>query len=315
MEPRTPQEQTDMLMHSVISSRHYSPVALGHLPQPVPNDLPPGLDAKVFTFQDAFEDLLVASQGQKLPDIKSRYQQRQLLWNMFPKGEPTWFWLRRLESQGLVRPFDPFTFIRIYQPHWSTLHEEERHAKAVDPWQSVHTEEDTATTSGLFDRMRRAIIDMERGMFNRDSSEIADARPINERRQRDGPNNFNDLFSQISSDFNESQSSWDTFLNHVVQRGNGDDSHNKNQPVPSADCDKRNVLTSENEHVDRFGYLHKTVTRKTLDAEGKEVGLETYVTIRPAHEHINNVDNEESNEQRSSEIRRDDAKGSPWFWK
>ncbi|KAG6004607.1 hypothetical protein E4U43_000710 [Claviceps pusilla] len=308
MDSQALQEQTNMVMHSVISSGSYSPMALGRLPQPVPSDLPPGMDAKVFTFQDAFEDLLVASKGQKLPDIRTRYQQRQLLRNMFPNGEPAWFWLRRLESQGLVRPLDPFTFIGIRQPHWPIFHEE-RHVKDAEARESAQGE-DTIASSGLFEKMRRAITDLERGMF-RDSPELDDARRVDERKQRDGPNNFAEFFSEISSGFNESQSSWDTFLKNVVQGGTGGGIHDKNQLSTLADRDKKDVVTTEEEHVDRFGYLHKTVTRKTLDAEGREVGLETYVTIRPADEHINNADNEGNNQQGPPET-QNSAKASTW---
>ncbi|KAG5935011.1 hypothetical protein E4U53_000548 [Claviceps sorghi] len=272
-----------MDVHSLLSSASYSPMALGHLPQPVPNDLPRGLDAKVFTFQDAFEDLLVASKGQKLPDIRTRHQQRQLLWNMFPNGEPAWFWLRRLESQGLVRPFDPFTFIRTHQPVWSTLHEQ-RHPRAVDPW----------------------------GELFGDGSAVDDERRVNQGKQRHGPDTFDELFSAISSAFQEGKSTWDTFINNIVQNGEAD-RHDKNLPAP-ADCGKKDVVTTEKEYVDWFGYLHKTVKRQILDAEGKVVGCETHVTIRPADKHINNVDKEEGNQQTPSET-PNSAKKSSWFGK
>ncbi|KAG6034097.1 hypothetical protein E4U40_004339 [Claviceps sp. LM458 group G5] len=282
-------EQTNMVIRSVISSGSYSPTALGHLRRPVPNDLPPELDAKVFTFQDAFEDLLVATKGQDLPDIRSRHQQRQLLWNMFPTGEPTWFWLRRLESQGLVRPVDPFAFITMHNPMWSTVFEEEPHTKTVDLWGSGQTDDNSGygtTNIGLFERMKRALAEMERGIFG-NSSGTGDA-------QHRGLANLDELFSEVSSRFRDSQSSWDAFFKSVFHTENSD-LRDKSQG-PLTHRGKQEVVTTEKEHVDRFGYLHKTVTRKMLDAEGKEVGVETYVTVRPAGEHINKTDDEGSNQ-------------------
>ncbi|KAG5941875.1 hypothetical protein E4U59_001514 [Claviceps monticola] len=289
-------KQTNMVIRSIISSGFYSPTALGHLRRPVPNDLPPELDAKVFTFQDAFEDLLVASKGQDLPDIRSRHQQRQLLWNMFPTGEPTWFWLRRLESQRLVRPVDPFAFIAMHNPTWSTVFEEEPHLKAMDLWGSGQTDDNSGygtTNIGLFERMRRALAEMERGIFG-NSSGTDDAKRWDEGKQHRGLANLDDLFSEVSSRFRDSQSSWDAFFKNVFHTENSD-LRDKSQG-PLTHRDKQEVVTTEKEHVDRFGYLHKTVTRKMLDAEGKEVGVETYVTVRPAGEHIHKTDDEGSNE-------------------
>ncbi|KAG6051765.1 hypothetical protein E4U39_007377 [Claviceps sp. Clav50 group G5] len=282
-------EQTNMVIRSVISSGSYSPTALGHLRRPVPNDLPPELDAKVFTFQDAFEDLLVASKGQDLPDIRSRHQQRQLLWNMFPTGEPTWFWLRRLESQGLVRPVDPFAFITMHNPMWPTVFEEESHPKNIDLWGSGQTDDNSGygtTNIGLFERMKRALAEMERGIFG-NSSRTGDA-------QHRGLANLDELLSEVSSRFRDSQSSWDAFFKSVFHTENSD-LRDKSQG-PLTHRGKQEVVTTEKEHVDRFGYLHKTVTRKMLDAEGKEVGVETYVTVRPAGEHVNKTDDEGSNQ-------------------
>lgn len=309
MEALSPQEQNNLDLYSIISSSFYSPMTLRHLPQPVPNDLPPGLDAKLFTFQDAFEDLLVASKGEKLPDIRSRYEQRQLLSSMFPSGEPTWFWLRRIESQGLVRqPDDPFTYIRVHQPDWAAFHEE-LDKKAANAWKSVKkgykAEDDNA--SYFYEEMSRAMKDLERGMFGdstcKDNTSSADLWS----KHREGPDNFDELFSEISSAFKGSTSPWDTLLRIVTKDGNGDLGDETRSPP--TDRDKKDVLTTEKEHVDRFGYLHKTVTRKALDAEGKQVGLETYVTIRPADKHINN-DNKEESDQRSSSDKRNNSKST-----
>lgn len=90
-------------MRNILDSRYYSPASLRGLPPPIPNDLPAHLEDDVFTFEDAFEDLLAVTQGQPLPDIEHRYNQRRLLWQMFPDGEPRWFFERRLHASGLLR--------------------------------------------------------------------------------------------------------------------------------------------------------------------------------------------------------------------
>ncbi|KAG5982215.1 hypothetical protein E4U55_002198 [Claviceps digitariae] len=331
MEPQTPHDQADVLIHSVISSAAYSPLALGHLPQPVPNDLPLGLNSKVFTFQDAFEDLLVASKGQKLPDIRSRYQQRQHLWRTFPDGEPGWFWLRRLQSQGLVRPFDPFTFINLYQPDWSTLHEERRREAAVDPWGNSHSEDSTIPTPapapthaimaaaafaalGTLEKMHKLLFDLKTTEKSIDNARHHDTALVNKPQLIESAKNYSDFCAQMRPLLEEQDFTWDTFMKLVGDMEEKGGFHDENQPFPSAGIDKKDVVTTEKEYVDRFGYLHKTVTRKTLNAEGKEVCSETHVTIQPADKHINNVDGEESNQQSSSETQKG-AKKTSWLWK
>ncbi|KAG9252787.1 uncharacterized protein F5Z01DRAFT_185514 [Emericellopsis atlantica] len=112
----------------------YSPYALLHLPQPTPNDLPSGCDGNAFGFQDAFEDLLAVSNGQPLPDINRRYQQKLALREMFPSGEPMGFWHSRLAAAGLLsgyrasRNLDQFT-----KSDFEALHSELR-SKANEIW-------------------------------------------------------------------------------------------------------------------------------------------------------------------------------------
>lgn len=88
-------------IRSILWSPEYHPAHLRDLPRPVPNDLPQGAES-IFTFEDAFEDLLAVSQDQPLPNIYQKFSQRKLLNQVFPKGEPSQFWMRRLDSQGLV---------------------------------------------------------------------------------------------------------------------------------------------------------------------------------------------------------------------
>ncbi|KID75114.1 hypothetical protein MBR_05441, partial [Metarhizium brunneum ARSEF 3297] len=304
---------TTMDVLSLISSPTYAPTTLRHLPQPVPNHLPTGVDGSIFTFEDAFEDLLAVSQGQSLPDITTRYQQRRLLRDMFPSGEPTWFWLRRLESQGLVQVPSRAQFFKAHQPDWTSFHEElDRHA--ADAWRSVSKGygHDAPGSGNFFEDIGRAFKQLERG-FGEDSAKNSYTGSEQKMELDKGPDTFEELFSEISSKFKESASSWDTFVKSISEEAKLQSREGKHGAYIDSH-DKNKVVTNENEHVDRFGYLHKTVTRKMLDADGNEVGSETYVTIRPADKHLDNENNIEAGNNEPLEIGADSKKSS-WFWK
>lgn len=113
-------------LRSVLSSPYYSPSSLADLPQPIPNDVPAHLDKTIFTFEDAFEDLLSVTQGHSLPDIEHKYNQRKLLRQMFPDREPGWFFLKRLEASGLLHVSSPPSLVPEQLPRpdapWESLH-------------------------------------------------------------------------------------------------------------------------------------------------------------------------------------------------
>ncbi|KAL0931633.1 uncharacterized protein CTRU02_212587 [Colletotrichum truncatum] len=79
----------------------YSPLMLRDMPQPTPKDLPAGADPSLFGFEDAFEDLLMVSSGQGLPDIDERHRVKKEWRESFPKGLPPILWLHQLTRQGL----------------------------------------------------------------------------------------------------------------------------------------------------------------------------------------------------------------------
>ncbi|KZL69251.1 hypothetical protein CI238_09077 [Colletotrichum incanum] len=84
----------------------YSPLRLHDLPQPTPKDLPEGADPTLFGFEDAFEDLLMVSSGQGLPDINERVRFRKECRESFPRGLPPILWLHQLTRQGLWDGWD-----------------------------------------------------------------------------------------------------------------------------------------------------------------------------------------------------------------
>ncbi|KAF4582886.1 hypothetical protein GQ602_006030 [Ophiocordyceps camponoti-floridani] len=109
----------DFILSSILNSPFYAPHILNHLPQPLPKDLPPGLDPSIFHFADALEDLLIVSQGQPLPNIYARHARSRMMREMFPRGEPNWFYARRLQSQ---LPFRPQPVAPQPTPDWRSFH-------------------------------------------------------------------------------------------------------------------------------------------------------------------------------------------------
>ncbi|PTB66565.1 hypothetical protein BBK36DRAFT_1118876 [Trichoderma citrinoviride] len=338
-----------------VASWPYAPFNLRHLKQPVPNDLPPQCDSSVFTFEDAFEDLLAVSQGQPLPDIRSRYDQRQLLRQMFSNGEPTWFWLRRLESQGLLRR--PTREELYYRPRnfglleddddagaewglsksgwsdWSRLHEE-LDRKAAEVWNRAASMEKPqngeAHGHGFFDEVHQVFKQLEESFHGRNRPHREDRQG---QHQKSLPDHFDDLFSSISSSVAEGHKTWDAFVKSITDSSTKAD----NKPAstdssvvaslpPSTREEKvydngvKEVVTRD-EKVNSFGYLTTTVTKKTYDKNGNEIGTETHFSMRPA-DRTHRVDAAPSSDANVIERRDTDSddqqtqdKKSGWFWK
>ncbi|OAA34416.1 hypothetical protein NOR_08491 [Metarhizium rileyi] len=297
----------------LMSSPTYDPTKLRHLPQPVPNDLPPEIDGSVFTFEDAFEDLLAISQGQRLPDITARYQQRRLLGDMFPSGEPTWFWLRRLESQGLVQVPNRARSFQAHQPDWSNFHKElDRHA--ANAWRSVGRalNSDARHVGEFFEGIDKAFEELGQGVREGSTRSSGVHREENTGLGKE-PDTMEELFSEMSSMFKQHTSSWDTFIKNITEQAQAK-SQEEYSETQGHGRYKNKVVTDENEYVDRFGYLHKSITRKTLDADGNEVGSQTHVTIRPADKHLDNENKGEVGGDGAFDVGPDTRKSS-WFWK
>lgn len=254
----------DRSMASVALSP-YSPLALRSLPQPVPSDAPSNLDASIFTFEDAFEDLLAVSQGQPLPAIDVRYEQRKLLRSMFPEGEPAYFWLRRLKSQGLLDMPGPSQLLaQVADSNWDYFHRE-LDRRAANVWRAV---------AGEDSRNSRDVLEDD-DSFHDSFRESAESEHL--RRRRNGPDHFDDFFSSIQSSFSNSQSSWDSFVKSMTDSP----STSLEKPQQDKSLDKSQEVTKD-EYVDRFGYLHSKVTVKTLDEDGNQIGSQTHYTVHPA---------------------------------
>lgn len=237
-------------IRSILWSPTYHPARLRDLPQPVPNDLPEGAES-IFTFEDAFEDLLAVSQDQPLPNIYEKLGQRKLLKQVFPTGEPSLFWIKRLKSQGLM----PWLGGKIHErdneprrsrlepennPHdWDSLHSELARRRA-EVWNAEPRDDSKREEApGLLDLVKasldliksnpefeKLLEDMNRKMFEdvfgRRTQARGDANPAwNENNESDQtapnkterkhPETFDEWFDHAQSFQNGGTSSWDAF--------------------------------------------------------------------------------------------------------
>lgn len=254
----------NMLDVADIAASAYNPSALTHLPRPVPKDLPHGFDSSVFTFNDAFEDLLEVSRGNALPSIKSRYDQSCLLKRMYPDGEPTWFWIQRLQSQGLVDVPSPWIQPMISGANWDRLHRE-LEQKAGDVWRNLRSAWDAESQKHPTSESEKPK-PSEGWWGDRESIKFSED-------EKKGPNDFDELFSWVQSGVKQAESGFNTFVKTLDGRGPQGNTEDPNT---------RRVETTD-EHVDRFGYLHTTRKVKIIDSDGKEIGTEIYKTIKPAN--------------------------------
>ncbi|KAF5024632.1 hypothetical protein F66182_3396 [Fusarium sp. NRRL 66182] len=302
----------DQIMASVVLSS-YSPLALRDLPQPKPNDAPSNLDTSIFTFEDAFEDLLAVSKGRPLPDINSRYEQRKLLRSMFPTGEPAWFWMRRLRSQGLLDESGPAKLIKSAANYnWDQFHRElDRRAHAV--WRAALGEQDRDDDDDFdFDSQQRKDDD-----FNSHNPLLKDDEQFRGHRQpRREADHFDDLFSTVQSSFSEAQSTWDAFVKSIT-KDHSKPLNREHRQLREPNNDDKQVVTKD-EYVDRFGYLHTKTLVKTLDEEGNEIGSHSHYTVRPAPKDDQPAQTEEQGKDgKGSSFKVDGSVETKtgWFWK
>lgn len=287
----------------------YSPLALRDLRQPVPSGVPSHVDASIFTFEDAFEDLLAVSRGQDLPDISIKFEQRKLLRYMYPDGEPAQVWLRRLQSQSLLDVPRADQLANMVDANWDKFHHElDRRAAAV--WRAAMGHEEGETRGQVSNGRHHG--DLDDGGYNGHNPLLEDLeqRPPRSRQ----PEHFEDLFSSIESSFSNAQSTWDSFVKSITD--NPSTVHERSLPNTQAEKEKQVVV--KDEYVDRFGYLHSKVTTKTLDENGEQIGSQTHYTVRPASE--NDYQAKEQSGQDAEESSGIGGKGrveakTSWVWK
>ncbi|KAF5614293.1 uncharacterized protein FSUBG_173 [Fusarium subglutinans] len=306
-----------------IAFSSYSPLALRDMPQPRPNDAPSDIDTSIFTFEDAFEDLLAESQGKELPDLKSRYEQRKLLRSMYPNGEPAYFWLHRLRSQGLLEDSGPAKLVKsLANNNWDQLHKElDRRAQEV--WRAAFGEDDRNHISRdpvLSSEERNE----ERIRLDGESASEYDIEDLRaelhgRRNLRQAPNDFDELFSAIQSSFASERSPWDSFMKLITEDHPTASSNSEEKQLQKSGRDEKQVVTKD-EYVDRFGYLHTKTLVKTLDENGTEIGSHSHYTVRPAPKDNEPVQMEDKHKDNGGQEPGTKVDGSAraktgWLWK
>lgn len=287
----------------------YSPLALRHLPQPRPSDAPNNTDASIFTFEDAFEDLLAVSQGQQLPSILTKLEQRKLLRYMYPDGEPAYVWLRRLQSQSLLGVPSSDQLATIVDTNWEKFHRElDRRATAV--WQAAMGESQREASDQLPHGPHGENVDD--GGYTGHNPLLDDSEQRQSQRRQ--PDHFEDLFSSMESSFTNAQTTWDSFVKSITD---GPSSSPPEIVSANRHAGEEKQIVERDEHVDCFGYLHSKVTVKTIDENGNQIGSQTNYTVRPVDQdkHAAKDQNQEAKTGFGFDGKgRVEAKTS-WIWK
>jgi hypothetical protein len=260
---------------------------------------------------------------------------------MFSHGEPTWFWLRRLESQGLLRRptrdelyrprnfgllegLDEPAFTEPNWNDWSRLHEE-LDRKAAEVWKGVTSHEEDSSqpkSHSFFDDVHHTFKQLEDSFYGHNDSHQEEPSSQHQKRL---PDHFDDLFSSLSSAFAEGHKTWDTFVKSITDHKPISSEKSASQPASSTeekvyDNGNREVVTRD-EKVNSFGYLTTTITKKTYDKNGNEIGTETHFTMRPAEQTQNAgaLENGDATVIRRGDADADDQqaqdKKTGWFWK
>ena len=290
---------------STLAFTPYSPLALRHLPQPKPNGLPPHLDSSIFTFEDAYEDLLVMSLGMPLLGIMDKYKLKQDHLKVFPRGEPPYNWIGRMRTLGFLN-FKPQSVSSQYY--------------GLGPWPNMPGMLEPPTDFGrrgygnesneASDWTTDLLSQIQEGLARLGGRDVTKEQDDQLQSQRE-PRHFDDLFSAIDSAFASGRSSWDALIKSITE--NQSDGQETQLPAkPTESQDERETVT-RSEYVDRFGYLHTKVYTKKLDSEGNKIGTATSYSIRPADKQSDEskADSEEQQEADDSDPRK--KKG--WFWK
>jgi len=292
----------------------YSPLNLGHLPQPVPNGSPPHRGGSgAFTFSDAFVDLMYSAttaQNERREDLLpldgllALNKKRHLA---LGHREPTWPGWVLYYRMGL---FDSF-LRELNPPGWMDGTSADRllrwqrdeagdrttvqnwMAEAAEAYRTERPDDASApaTTSsaggGLFDELDHAFRVLKRVI----EEETGSAAPGSHPSEADTEDQ---LYKAVKSAFAEPGKSLGTLIKtmtggNVRCEVNGSSEFRSERRAATsrttttgdeqAGSDLRTVTKTE-EHVDFLGNRHvKTVTR-VLNADGDEVSRQTQYTVR-----------------------------------
>ncbi|KAL1872776.1 hypothetical protein VTK73DRAFT_1326 [Phialemonium thermophilum] len=328
----------------------YSPLRLATLPrQPRPQGLPEGADPKMFSFVDAFEDLLAESAGRPMMDLQTRYEMNKLLARMWPRGEHPLSWFSRLESQDLTKVYFRYNPGHYFTPDrmsgWGELprpevtYEPEKSRAGreldvtpVERTQSV-VDRGSADRPGLFgelDRVFKSLAKVLEDEFSTFTSRKKpdEGTPDSDPRGRE-PGTEDDLYSLVQSAFHDAERSLSTFMKSFSQGRWGFETWNPewtrlgSEKIDQAPAETEvhedewgKTVKSKKEFVDAFGNLHVKTEICRTDVHGNEVSKETHYSVRPVSPSRKaqvEAPGKESGETAQAEEEQD--KKSGWFWK
>ncbi len=296
----------------------YSPLVLDQqLPKrPRPAELEDGMDPDLFSWRDAFEDLLAASSGLPMASTADQYQHRAL-WSRFPQGEPADLWLARLRAQRLTEVYFPFR-------EWDY-----RSPQTIEEWVQSRKEDDEKRAAQEKETLQRVKeIAQSLGLDIKEPSEPRDLTTAAGKRDSDGaeqePRTEQDLFDFIKSTSNQVLPPLTAFLK-IFTNGKWvtESSTSTSRTMTTGeDVDEASLKTTKStEEWVKGGYVHiKTEIRKTAP-DGREVARETHYSVRPAEseEQATGKDQDAGEQSENTKVwtRGDDGreKKNSWLWK
>jgi hypothetical protein len=288
-------------------SSAYSPLNLKWLPQPVPKDLPSHVVPGVFTFEDAFEDLLSVCSGKPLMDLNAEYERKILTHTMFPNGVPLWVSLSRWQKAGLLENYDPGVTMRSpHDPDSGCGESEQRKVVTLD------------TVGQLFDELDRFVKSISTPRYGDESQSHDDVDPQSGTNEE--PDTFDELYSTIKSAFADAERPF-TAIAKVLRDSASDAQNNHvNRPAEAElKSTKLERVESTEEFADDFGNIHKKRVVCLLDENGDEVGREETYSIHPAERQARPRSAENSEfegaPERNEQTQAGPERKTGWFWK
>ncbi|KAK1979769.1 hypothetical protein LZ30DRAFT_596183 [Colletotrichum cereale] len=275
----------------------YSPLRLHDLPQPIPKDLPKGADPTLFGFEDAFEDLLMVSSGQGLPDINERVRFRKECRESFPRGLPPILWLHQLTRQGLWDGWD--------------TRPEVLEGAVSERWQRWLQEQDDPFHEG------RSLPGPKQP-----SPKVSEMAPVSDKAAREararleqdhhGETEEDSYFSvtgkarlNTSRETSTSTSTSESPKLHSVTRDLSP------QGLPAG----WRVVEKVQEREDAKGNVHVTKTITTFNDRGEEVGRQTERRSEYAWSASFSTSNDKNRDQQQRDTDGGGNDTSSWFWK
>jgi len=330
MEPTHPRQLVGWLAWASYSP--YSPLNLSHLRQPIPKDAPADLPPGTFTFQDAFEDLLAVTSGHRLPDIRTKYEHRNLLRQVYRDREDASFWVLRMHSQRLLNNTNlaPAHTRQLWDDNvWHGVRRGFDHhrldEKGHEAWGQTVTpsEGQDSRRRGLFEELDELFHDVEERLA-RGVPQNASADEQTEENVNAGPDTYDELFSTVQSAVSQGASSLSTLIKTARDRWEESQamvSETKANQGAAAPGSKLERVESKEEYTDAFGNKHVKRTVKTFNQNGQEVGREVHVRIQnfkesgPDVNQLDRASRDETGREVQCKKHTHEDEGSGWFWK